>query len=83
MACSPPASSVSGVFQARILKCVGGWLPFPPSGDHPIEPVSFMSPSLADGFFTTSKKVVLRATLKENPHNYFHTQIFKIYSKVL
>ena len=42
-----------------------------------------MSPSLADGFFTTSKKVVLRATLKENPHNYFHTQIFKIYSKVL
>ena len=34
-----------------------GGLPCPPPGGHPnpgIEPTSFMSPALADGFFTTS-----------------------------
>ena len=34
-----------------------GRLPFPPLGDLPdpgIEPTSFASPALADGFFTTS-----------------------------
>ena len=50
--CSPPASSVHGVFQARILE----WLPFPPPGDLPnpgIEPVSLVSPALAGCFFTS------------------------------
>ena len=39
MDCSPPDSSVHGIFQARILE----WLPFPPPGGLPdpgIEPIS-------------------------------------------
>ena len=39
MDCSPPGSSVRGIFQVRILK----WMPFPSPGDLPdpeIEPVS-------------------------------------------
>ena len=50
---SPPGSSVYAVLQARVLN----WLPFPPPGDLPdprIKFVSLTSPSLADGFFTTS-----------------------------
>ena len=52
MDCSPPASSVNGIFQARILE----WVPFPPSGDFPdpgIKPTSSASPALAGRFFTT------------------------------
>ena len=53
MDCSPPGSSVHGIFQA------GYWsgLPFPPPGDLPdpgIKPSSLLSPALAGGFFTTS-----------------------------
>ena len=51
---SPPGSSVHGILQARILKCVA----VPSSrGDLPdpgIELVSVMSPPLAGRFFTTS-----------------------------
>ena len=52
--CSPPGSSVYGIFQARTLY----WsrFPFPPPGDPPnpeTEPASLMSPALAAGFFTT------------------------------
>ena len=50
---SPPASSVPGILQARILN----GLPFPPAGDLPdpgIKPVSLASPALAARFFTTS-----------------------------
>ena len=50
---SSPVSSVHEVFQARLLD----GLPCPPPGDLPnpgIKPVSFMSPALAGGFFTTS-----------------------------
>ena len=46
--CSPPASSVHGIFQARILE----WVAFPSPGDLPdsgIEPSSLMSPALAGG----------------------------------
>ena len=49
---SPPGSSVLGILQARIL----GEQPFPGPGDIPdraIEPMSLMSPALADGFFTS------------------------------
>ena len=53
MDCSPPGSSVYGIFQARILK----WLAFPFPGylPHPgIEPmVPAESPALAGRFFTT------------------------------
>ena len=45
MGCSPPRSSVLGIFQARILE----WLPFPSPGDLPhsgTEPVSPVSPAL-------------------------------------
>ena len=61
---SPLGSSVHWVFQARILECKNKWtkeywsgLPCPLLRDlsHPgIEPLSLMSPALADGFFTTS-----------------------------
>ena len=53
MDCSPPGSSVYGISQARILE----WLPFPTPGDLPeagIEPMSFVSPALAGGFFTSA-----------------------------
>ena len=49
----PPASSVHGIFQARILE----WLPFPPPGDLldlGIKSVSPTSPAIAGEFFTTS-----------------------------
>ena len=53
MDCSPPCSSVHGIFQARY------WseLPCLPPGDLPdpgIEPTTLMSLVLAGGFFTTS-----------------------------
>ena len=50
--CSPPGSSVHGIFQARTLD----GLPFPPPGalpDPPIELVSLAPPALAGGFFIT------------------------------
>ena len=53
MDCSPPWSSVHGIFQARNT---GAGLPCPPPGDLSdpgIEPVSLMSPALAARFFTT------------------------------
>ena len=54
MDCSPPGFSVHGILQARILE----WVAMPSSkGDLPepgIEPFSFMSPALADRFFTTN-----------------------------
>jgi len=46
MGCSPPGSSVHGIFQARILE----GLPFPTPGDLPdlgVEPMSLASPALA------------------------------------
>ena len=51
MHCSPPGSSVHGIFQAKILE------PFPPPGDLPnpgVEPGSLASPALAEAFFTAS-----------------------------
>ena len=53
MDCSPPGSSVPGIFQARILE----WIAMPFSVDLPnqgIKPTSLMSPALTGGFFTTS-----------------------------
>ena len=53
MDCSPPSSSVHGVFQARILE----WVASPTLGDLPypgIEPSSLASPALAGGFFATA-----------------------------
>ena len=49
---SPPGSSVHRILQARILE----WVSMPSSERFPnpgIEPVSFMSPALGGGFFTT------------------------------
>ena len=49
---SPPGSSVHGILQARTLE-----LPFSSLGDLPdlgVEPATFKSPALAEGFFTTS-----------------------------
>ena len=51
MDCSPPGSSVHGIFQARILD----GLPFPTPGDFPdlgIKPAALASPTLAGRFFT-------------------------------
>ena len=53
MDCSLPGSSVHGILQARILE----WIATSSSrgSSNPrIKPMSFMSPALADGFFTTS-----------------------------
>ena len=53
MDCSPPGSSVHGIFQARLLE----WLPFPNPEHIPgprIEPMSFVSLALAGKFFTTA-----------------------------
>ena len=47
--CSPPVSSVHGIFPARILS---GW-PFPSPGDLPDPGIKPMSPALAGRFFTT------------------------------
>ena len=47
--CSPPGSSVHGIFQKEY------WLPVHPPGSLPdpgIEPASLMSPALAGRFFT-------------------------------
>ena len=52
MDCSPPGSSVHGIFQARIQE----WVSMPFSGNLPdpeIELTSLASPALAGGFFTT------------------------------
>ena len=49
MNCSPPGSSVHGVFQARILE----WLPFPFPGDLPYPGVEPTSPTLVGKFCTT------------------------------
>ena len=53
MDCSPPGSSVHGIFQARVWS----GLPFPSPGDLPdprIEPTCLTSPALAGRFLTTS-----------------------------
>ena len=54
MDCSLPASSVHGIFQARILE----WVAMPsfggPSWPRDRELLCLMSPALAGGFFTTS-----------------------------
>ena len=53
MDCSPPGSSVHGIFQQEYW----GGLPCPPPGDLPdpgIEPTSLTSSALAGRFFTTS-----------------------------
>ena len=50
--CSPPGSTVHGIFQARILSA----LPFPTPENLPdlgIKPTSLAPPALAGGFLTT------------------------------
>ena len=49
MDCSPPGSSVHGIFQARILEWVATPRDLPNLG---IEPLPLISPVLAGGFFT-------------------------------
>ena len=52
MNCSPPGSSVCGIYQSRVLECVL----FPSPRDLPspgIKPASLAPPVLAGGFFTT------------------------------
>ena len=52
MGCSPPGSSVCGIYQSRVLECVL----FPSPRDLPspgIKPASLAPPVLAGGFFTT------------------------------
>ena len=50
MDCSPPGSSVLGIFQTRILE----WVTVSSSGDLPDPGIELMSPALAGGFFTTA-----------------------------
>ena len=51
MACSPPGSSVHGIFQARILEWVAIFC-FKDLPNPRIELLYPVSPALADGFFT-------------------------------
>jgi len=56
MDCSPPDSSIHGIFQASILEWVA-ICPPPPPGDVPnlgIELESLMSPALGGRFFNSS-----------------------------
>ena len=71
MDCSPPGSSVHGIFQTRILE----WVPtsysrgssHPRGSFHPgIEPMSLGSPAMADRFFTTSATWVGRTGTNRN-----------------
>ena len=66
--CSPPASSVHEIFQARILEWSG--LPFPPPGDLPdpgIKLVFVEPPALQGRFFTRSATAnLLGGKYKEN-----------------
>ena len=48
MDCSPPGSSVHGIFQARILE----WFPFPPLEDLPDPGIKSAFPALPGGSFT-------------------------------
>ena len=53
MECSLPGSSVHGIFQARILEWVA--MPFSRGSSWPRDGIHMsMSPTMADGFFTTS-----------------------------
>ena len=60
MDCSPPGSSVHGIFQARVLEGAAiafskeywGGLLFPSPGDLPDPEIEPASPALAGGFFT-------------------------------
>ena len=59
MDCSPPGSSIYGIFQTRVLEwiAIAFFVPFPTPGDIPdsgIEITSLSSSALAGGFFTTS-----------------------------
>ena len=59
MDCSPPGSSVHGIFQAGKRSLVG-YSPFPTPGNLPnpgIELMSLESPELAGRFFTTASPV--------------------------
>ena len=64
MDCSPPGSSVHGIFQAR------NGLPFPILKDLPepgIKPEYSMSPALASGFFTTEPPA--KPAMSSKPNN--------------
>ena len=52
MDCSPPGSSVHGIFQAKVLERVAISY-FRGSSQPEIKPTSPVSPALASGFFTT------------------------------
>ena len=49
MDCSPPGSSILGIFQAIVL----GWVAIPSPGDRPDLGIESASPALAGIFFTT------------------------------
>ena len=56
--CSPPGSSVHGIFQARILE----WLPFPTPEDLSDPEIKPMSPALTGGFFISEPPGMPTAT---------------------
>ena len=63
--CSPPGSSVHGIFQARILEPVA--FPVPEDLPNPgTEPMSLVPPALASGFFTTEPPGKPKALYTEN-----------------
>ena len=75
MDCSPPGSSVHGIFQARTLKQVV----IPSPGDLPNPGIKPLFPALAGGFFTTvppGKPVLVGASPLFSD---LETQVFQIF----
>ena len=76
MDCSPPGSSVHGIFQARILEWASD--SYSRGSSRPGDPTCIsVSPALADGFFTTSAtwealvSVCLKSKRSSEVWNYF------------
>ena len=75
--CSPPGSSVHGIFQVRMLEWVA--LPSPDHLPDPgIEPTSLASPSLAGGFFTSRAAWEAEYAVEKWKYSLSRVQLFSI-----
>ena len=74
MDCSPPGSSVRGIFRQEY------WneLPFPPPGDLPDPGIELTSPALAGGFFMTELPGDCKIYLQIFKHHLFETTLMSV-----
>ena len=75
MGCSPPGSSVHGIFQARILEQVA--ISFPRGSSQPRRGIEPTSPALAGGFFTTEPPGKLQWSLFYSPYSHLIMSLFR------